>query len=698
MLICWEYQSMSGLRVVEMNNPKKIRRLFAAAMLVFTMLNLAVGGFQPSRPAQAAAAQDGILLGSYPEGWLDQTLINNELIPMDNWAGKRASMIGMYSYMEDIGYLAVQLDYLWNSGYIGFINLQSGATSNPPTAAQIATGKLDTALNKWAQTYAAWAKNGKWAFIAPLPEMNMPWTSYGRDPANYKLAFAHIQQIFSQNGVSSSGVRWVFAPNGWDQLPFDSYYPGDSRVDVVGFSVFNDGYCNVSIHKAWRSPAEIMNVPLRNMRNLAPNKPIFITRIGTSAYTAANTQSTAAKNQWLTDAYTYLANSLGVKGVLYYNYAASAYNCDWTVYKSSGSQFTGYKSGIANSRYTYQTPGQFTGYLQTPVLKKVFTAFISNNSLTTGIPIMLGSYSQAWPGAQSVFDNEYHALDAWAGKPLSLAGTFAAVDTDTLVNIEMTLYMMWNNGYIPFVNLNTIGFTTPDIASGKADSYIRAAAHSYIMALDGHNDRMAYIAPLQEMNSNGTIYGTTDTASFKLAYRRFQSIFASEGVPANTVKWVFAPNGNSPSGWPNFSAYYPGDAYVDVVGFTTLNFGYCSWAPVSWRGWHTNQEVFGNYLSQMLAVAPNKPIFITQTATSGYTAHGYDKAAKDAWLRDAYNYLAAYPAVKAVLYYNRWDAECDWSFYEKDGEKYSGYQQGISNPAYGYISQDLIQNLVLFGK
>jgi hypothetical protein len=107
--------------------------------------------------------------------------------------------------------------------------------------------------------------------------MNTTWASYGQDPANYKLAFARVQQIFTQNGVPDSAVKWVFAPNGWAHLVFEPYYPGDSLVDVIGASAYNWGYCNdTSDLRYWNPPSTTFSFYIKTQPDGADK--IFITQ------------------------------------------------------------------------------------------------------------------------------------------------------------------------------------------------------------------------------------------------------------------------------------------------------------------------------------------------------------------------------------------------------------------------------------
>ena len=182
------------------------------------------------------------------------------------------------------------------------------------------------------------------------------------------------------------------------------------------------------------------------------------------------------------------------------------------------------------------------------------------------------------------------------------------------------------------------------------------------------------------MNGFWVPYGL-DPTNFILAYQHIQQIFIQEGVSMDEVHWTFAPNGWSRPQHPALEAYYPGDNIVDVVGFSAYNFGYCNGGV-----WQDPVTVFGPYLPRIRTMAPDKPIFIAQTASS--TSGG----SKDQWLRDAYGYLKDQQGVKAIIYFNL-DKECDWAFYKTWGSnqrQYDGYREAVADPAYGYVHPNQI--------
>jgi len=285
-------------------------------------------------------------------------------------------------------------------------------------------------------------------------------------------------------------------------------------------------------------------------------------------------------------------------------------------------------------------------------------------------PVLFGVYPGGNLQTAAVIDKMV-SMDAWlasnGASMIAIAGDFISITLNPGWNVEHELAGAWDNGYIPFVNLMpsspweaTYGYyrpecdTSQEIANGDCNESIATWAN-YYKQWAGDN-KMAYIAPLPEANGDWTSYSTTGPI-FVNAFRRIQDIFAEQGVPDSAVKWVFAPNGwhDSNYNWRRFENYYPGDAYVDVVAFSSYNYGGC---PEKWAGWSTYQEIFEPYLLRMTAMAPSKPIFISQTGTVGVPVNPEDPTQnKDDWVRDVFRDLADYPNLKAILYFNIAKAE-----------------------------------------
>jgi hypothetical protein len=247
--------------------------------------------------------------------------------------------------------------------------------------------------------------------------------------------------------------------------------------------------------------------------------------------------------------------------------------------------------------------------------------------------------------------DELVAFDGWiasTGKGLTIAPTFMDFEEGDAENfVPAELDAAWDHGYLPFINLSVGNLAEPrtseHIAEGTLDDDIRDWARAFA-AWSSEGGKRAMIAPLQEMNGYWTTYGGHPEA-FLEAYQRIQTIFEEEGVRPGSVSWVFAPNGWSQEGY-EFEKFYPGDDLVDVVAFSSFNWGDCS----NWPKWESYDQIFKPYLERMTAMAPQKPIFIAEMGT---VAEGGDK---DQWIKEIFRNLAEYPNFRGILYFNRWEA------------------------------------------
>lgn len=316
---------------------------------------------------------------------------------------------------------------------------------------------------------------------------------------------------------------------------------------------------------------------------------------------------------------------------------------------------------------------------------------LAASSYRSGEPILLGIYSRGDLNSQDGINTNFKSLDTWAGKGNSIVGFYLDFQNfHPVYNVRVPLELLWDNGYTAFVNLMT-SRTAGEIAQGVEDGNIQtmAAAFANWMALAQQEgqERFVFLAPFPEANiTNGNSYGG-DPTSFIAAYRRVQDIFASEfakaNVPFDSISWVFAPNGVDEPGIPAFEAFYPGQDRVDIVAFSSYNWGYC----VDWEydRWQLGPELYLPFVQRMNNLAPGKPVFIAQTAsTSEYPyPNNFSYAQKSQWFVDVYAYLAGMDSVRAVIYFNI-DKQCDWAFYKAGGLQYDGYREAVSSPAYEY--------------
>jgi hypothetical protein len=220
------------------------------------------------------------------------------------------------------------------------------------------------------------------------------------------------------------------------------------------------------------------------------------------------------------------------------------------------------------------------------------------------------------------------------------------------------------NKPIPMVTLhtkNTYGkeaITPRRIAKGYGDRYlvqISKAAHRF-----GHD---SYIRPLAEMNAHWNFYcaynrsgsyrgASHSTANFRRAFRRIYLIMhggthadinarlaslglprlrVSGDIPENPfVKVLWNPQG---FGSPNLAknsanSYYPGNAYVDVVGNDLYDIRYKA-------EWNANLALLRSH--------PSKPYVIGEWGLWGID--------DPAFVRHMARFVSNHPRVKAIVYY-----------------------------------------------
>ncbi|MFK8185487.1 MAG: glycosyl hydrolase [Phormidesmis sp.] len=302
----------------------------------------------------AWAQPASLLLGIYPPDFVgDAAVLRNQVQAVDTWIGKQHSLVGLFYDLEapNPAYdIPTALNRLQDNDYTAFINLTSRHS-----AADIADGAIDRAIEKTARAYGEWARQAETplVFMAPLPEMNGAWEIYGHTPEDFKRAYAHIREIFVAADIPEGSVRWVFAPNGWStpEHGFERYYPGPQSVDVVSFSAYNWGYCENASWKQWQSPETVFSPYVDRMKKMAPGKPIFIAQTASTSVNRGG-RSAAQKNAWLAGAYQHLAES-GVKAVMYFNIEKE---CDWAVFKARQIAVEGYRQATNIPAVGYQSP------------------------------------------------------------------------------------------------------------------------------------------------------------------------------------------------------------------------------------------------------------------------------------------------------------------------------------------------------
>jgi beta-mannanase len=231
------------------------------------------------------------------------------------------------------------------------------------------------------------------------------------------------------------------------------------------------------------------------------------------------------------------------------------------------------------------------------------------------------------------------------------------------------------------------GYPTPDIISGKADTYLTKYA----------NDIKAYgkeiwLRPLHEANGDWYDWGIANTkynntpANLIAAWQHTVKIFRDAGV--TNVKWVWTTNATN-SGSATFTGAYPGDTWVDMISIDGYNWG----TAQSWSSWQSFEQIFTPCYTALAAI--NKPLFIPEFSSS---EHGGDKAQ---WIKDMFTVLPTkFPRIFALMWFSQTkNAEADWAVDTspaalaawKEGIKASG--TAIKTSVKRYRSRDVAREI-----
>lgn len=297
--------------------------------------------------------------GMYSDAWAS----GPDLDAVSNEVGKDMAIGGTfyapYNYsigpdeLQDYFNTSTPLESIWSAQSTPFVNIEIR-----DTAASIAAGDHDVAIDNWAEHIAAWVGTGggRSLIVAPLQEMNGDWVEYGLDPANFKLAYAKFVDAIRSRGIDETKVRFAFAPNGWtDQAdpPIAAYYPGDATVDLIGISAYNFGtdpaFAGGPWPTEWEEAPEAMGPYLDILRTFAPNKPYLIAQ-------TASAQVGGDREAWLPATYQYLADDPNVVGIIYFNKDKSTLGeTDWRVWDGASAS-TGFHAAMGSAATHHEWP------------------------------------------------------------------------------------------------------------------------------------------------------------------------------------------------------------------------------------------------------------------------------------------------------------------------------------------------------
>ncbi len=298
-----------------------------------------------------------------------------------------------------------------------------------------------------------------------------------------------------------------------------------------------------------------------------------------------------------------------------------------------------------------------------------------------------GCYHSAFTG-----NNTHKEFVDLAGKEIAIEMFFTGWPSNRMPDFpEAKCNEIVSNGSIPHITwmpqVSGSPFPLDGIISGNYDNYIRGYARQVknwgkpLFIRLGHEFNGDWYTYGGAKNGGGTKDGFGDLNKpdgperFIAAYKRVHDLFKEEGV--KNVLWIWCPNnGSSPNeSWNVPENYYPGDEYVDWIGFDGYNFG----RTQSWSGWIEFFDIF--YSLYQKFVSYNKPMMIAEFASVEIGGN------KSEWIRKAYSVYLKYsfPKIKAVTWFHirkyEGTVDTDWRINSSD-LSLQAYQNAIADDYY----------------
>ena len=320
-------------------------------------------------------------------------------------------------------------------------------------------------------------------------------------------------------------------------------------------------------------------------------------------------------------------------------------------------------------------------------MKKILLLSVfSSLAVFSQVPIPeTGCYHAAFTG------NDSHAsFESLAGKNIAIEMFFKGWPGDKVPDFPIAkCTQIDNNGAIPHITwmpqVSGSPYPLTSIINGSYDSYINGYAVQVknwgkpLFIRLGHEFNGDWYTYGGALNGGGTLTGFGDPTKadgperFIAAYQRVHDLFEAQNV--DNVVWVWCPNnGSSPNEtWNVPEAYYPGDSYVDWIGFDGYNFG----TSQTWSGWTSFFNVFNSLYTKFKTY--DKPIML------GEFASVEQGGSKSQWITEGYlTWLKfGYPKIKAATWFHISKLEggvlTDWRI-NSSALSLSAYQSAIADP------------------
>lgn len=264
-------------------------------------------------------------------------------------------------------------------------------------------------------------------------------------------------------------------------------------------------------------------------------------------------------------------------------------------------------------------------------------ALVAVSAATSALLVVL-SHRTTQPAAPPLVGLYEYQTSSAQGAPFDLEATFLDWnDPELLPQLRRFLQLAASRRRIPLLTLEPF----PNRLAGRSNHHLLAD-----VLAGRHDPALAGIARILAAHPGPVLlrfaHEMDKEGQYPWAYREpnryirlYHYVFGriSAQRPTN-VRWVW-----SPAGTPRADRFWPGDAYVDLIGLSI----YAS------RAWHPDRalESFTQQVDQKRWIAQRygRPLLIAEVGVSGPAADQQD------WLRQALEMLPRYPELCGLVYF-----------------------------------------------
>ena len=299
-------------------------------------------GNAPTKPASIAV---GIAVDD------SNTAKNPQLSNYTTATGKAPAFVEWYQSWAEPLYYSSQETSVKSANLTPVISWTSDST--PLTS--ISNGSQDNTIDAAAALAKQWPGTLYIRFDYEMNIKSSAWdpTNLSETPTDYVYAWRYIVNRFkTTDGVTN--VKWIWSPNinCNGSCPFDSYYPGNSYVDMVGL----DGYNYASLDGvAWESFSSLFQNSYDDIVGLDPGIAVDIAEVGSAEASPTEMAQGLNKASWVSAMALTIPTTM--PKVIALTWWQGLDHQSSLEIQSSGPSINAWKSGIVNSqRYQANLP------------------------------------------------------------------------------------------------------------------------------------------------------------------------------------------------------------------------------------------------------------------------------------------------------------------------------------------------------